>query len=303
MTTSFRDELRNTFRSGDTLNILLLLNVGVFLIIRIIDALLGLFMVSNFGSENLVGYFAVPASPGNLLLKPWTLITYQFLHYDFLHILFNLLWLFWMGKIFAEYLGMKKLLSVYILGGIAGAILFIIAYNTFPLFSNSVSHAQALGASASVLAITVAIAAFVPDYTVHLMFLGPVRLKYIALVSILLDIISISGSNAGGHIAHLGGAIFGFVYATNLKKGKNIASWLERIVEWLKNIFGKRKRKVVKKERPLTDEDFLHNRKVTQEKIDSILEKISRSGYGSLTNEEREMLFTFSNTKNSDTNG
>ncbi|HLG35068.1 MAG TPA: rhomboid family intramembrane serine protease [Bacteroidia bacterium] len=302
MATSFRDELRNTFRSGDTLNILLLLNVGVFLVIRIIDAVLGLFMVSYFGSETLVSYLAVPASPDNLLWKPWTLITYQFLHYDFLHILFNLLWLFWMGKIFVEYLGMKKLLSVYILGGIAGAILFIIAYNLFPLFGSTVSQAQALGASASVLAITVAIAVFVPDYTIHLLLIGPVRLKYLALVTILLDIISISGSNAGGHIAHLGGAIFGFVYASNLKKGINIAQWFETFAQWLKSLPGKRKMKVVKKARPLSDEDFLHNKKVTQEKIDDILEKISRSGYGSLTSEERDMLFNFSNTKNSDVN-
>ena len=300
MATSFRDELRNTFRSGDTLNILLLLNVGVFLALRIIDALLGLFMVSSFGSVTLVNIFAVPASLPNLLMKPWTLITYQFLHYDFLHILFNLLWLFWMGKIFSEYLGMKKLLSVYVLGGIAGAALFIFAYNVFPLFSNSLSQAQALGASASVLAVTVAIAVFVPDYTVHLLLIGPVRLKYLALVTILLDLISVSGSNAGGHIAHLGGAIFGFLYSANLKKGNDIASWFEKIVEWLKNIPGKRKMKVVRNKRALSDEDYMHNKNVTQEKIDSILEKISRSGYGSLTAEERDLLFNFSNKKNSD---
>jgi membrane associated rhomboid family serine protease len=302
MITSFRDELRNTFRSGDTLNILLLLNVGVFLILRIIDAVLGLFMVSGFGSESLLSILAVPAHLNSLLLKPWTLLTYQFLHYDFLHILFNLLWLFWMGKIFAEYLGMKKLLSVYILGGIAGAVLFILAYNIFPLFSGIISQAQALGASASVLAITIAIAAFIPDYTIHLLFFGAVRLKYLALVTILLDLISISGSNAGGHIAHLGGAIFGFVYATNLKKGTNIASWFEKIIQWLRSLTVKRKLKVVKKPRPLSDEDYLHNKKVTQEQIDTILEKISRSGYGSLTSAEREQLFTYSNKKNSDVN-
>jgi membrane associated rhomboid family serine protease len=297
MSTSFRDELRNTFRSGDTLNILLLVNVGVFLLIRIIDAVLGLFMVTGFGSDTLVNFLAVPASIGNLLFEPWTLLTYQFLHYDFLHILFNLLWLFWMGRIFTEYLGTKKLLSVYILGGIAGAVLFIFAYNIFPLFRNSISEAQALGASASVLAVTVAIAAFVPDYTLHLIFLGPVRLKYIALVSILIDLISISGSNAGGHIAHLGGAIFGFVYASNLKKGINIAGWFEKFVGRMKSILWKKKLKVVKKARSLSDEDFLHNKKVTQEQIDFILEKISRSGYGSLTSEERNILFNYSNKK------
>ena len=302
MSTSFRDELRSTLRSGDTLNILILLNVGVFLFLHIIDAVLKLFMVTDFGSSSLINFFAVPASLNNLIWKPWTLITYQFLHYDFFHILFNLLWLFWMGKIFAEYLGMKKLLSTYILGGIAGAVFFMLAYNIFPRFSNSVSEAQALGASASVLAITVAIATLIPDYTVHLFLLGPVKLKYLALATILLDLINISGSNAGGHIAHLGGAVFGYVYITNQKKGNNIALWFEKLIERLAGLFSRSKMKVIKKDRPLSDEEYLHNKKASQEKIDSILEKISRSGYGSLTSEERNMLFNYSSNKNSDIN-
>ena len=302
MATSFRDELRNTLRSGDTLNILLLLNVGVFLLLHILDAVLKLFMIPSFGSETVLNFLAVPAALPRLLYRPWTIVTYQFLHYDFLHILFNLLWLFWMGRIFTEYLGMKKLLSVYILGGIAGAFLFIVAYNLFPLFAEDVLHAQALGASASVLAITIAIATLVPDYTVHLFLFGPVRLKYLALVTVLLDLINISGSNAGGHIAHLGGAIFGFIYVINHKRGINIAKWFETTLQWLKGFRGKSKLKVVKKARPLSDEDYLHNKKVTQETIDSILEKISRSGYGSLTSEEKNILFNFSNGKNSDVN-
>jgi len=298
MATSFREELRNTLRSGDTLNILLLLNVGVFLLLHIADAVLKLFMVSSFGSSTLVNLFSVPASLNNLLWKPWTLITYQFLHFDFFHILFNLLWLYWMGKIFAEYLGMKKLLSTYILGGIAGAIFFIIAYNIFPLFRADVSQAQALGASASVLAITIAIATLIPDYTVHLFLFGAVRLKYIALVSVLLDLINVSSSNAGGHIAHIGGAVFGYIYISNYKKGRNISLWFDKLADGIKSIFSRRKLRVIKKARPLNDEEYLHNKNASQEKIDSILEKISRSGYGSLSNEERNLLFDISKDKN-----
>src|SRR5260221_13307060 len=175
MASSFRDELRQALSSGDTLNILLLTNVIVFLFINILDAFLKLLTVESFVPA-LVGVLAVPASLSKLLIKPWTLITYQFLLFNFFHILFNMLWLFWMGKIFAEYLGMKKLLSTYILGGIAGAIFFILAYNIFPLFRNEILQAQALGASASVLAITIAIATLVPDYTVHLFLIGAVPL-------------------------------------------------------------------------------------------------------------------------------
>lgn len=294
---SFRDELRHSFRSGDTLNILLLINVIVFLIIHILDAVLKLFLVEGFGSVTLVNFFSVPASLSKLAVEPWTLVTYQFLHFGFFHILFNLLWLFWMGRIFTEYLGTKKLLSTYILGGIAGALLFIAAYNVFPLFRGEVISAQALGASASVLAIAIAIAAYIPDYTVHLILIGPVRLKYIALVTILLDLISISGSNAGGHIAHLGGALYGYVFAMNLKKGKNIAAWFDRLADRIRNLLSGKKMKVVKKARPLSDEEYMHNKKVSQERIDIILDKISRSGYGSLTSEERDILFNYSNKK------
>ena len=297
MASSFRDELRQTLRSGDTLNILLLINVIVFLFVNILDAFLKLLTIDSFASGTLLNLCSVPASLSRLIVKPWTLITYQFLHLNFFHILFNLLWLFWMGKIFAEYLGMKKLLSTYILGGIAGAILFIIAYNVFPLFSQEISVAQALGASASVLAITLAIAAYIPDYTVHLILIGPVRLKYIALVSVLLDLISVSGSNAGGHIAHLGGALYGYIFAMNLKKGKNISSWFDLLVEKIKLLFTARRMKVIKKDRPLRDDEYLHNKKVSQERIDSILDKISHSGYGSLTSEERDILFNYSNKK------
>jgi hypothetical protein len=174
-------------------------------------------------------------------------------------------------------------------------ILFIVAYNVFPLFDQEVTVAQALGASASVLAITVAIAAYIPDYTLHLILIGPVKLKYIALVTVLLDLVSVSGDNAGGHIAHLGGALYGYIFAMNLKRGKNIAGWFDRMSDRIKNLFSRRKMKVVKKARPLSDEDYLHNKKISQERIDSILDKISRSGYGSLTAEERDILFNYSN--------
>jgi hypothetical protein len=177
-----------------------------------------------------------------------------------------------------------------------GAVFFITGYSVFPLFREA-PELPMLGASASVLAITFAIATYIPNYTVHLILFGPVQLKYIALISVILDLLRISGDNAGGHMAHLGGALYGYIFALNLKKGKNMASWFDRLADKIKGLFSSRKMKVVKKPRPLTDEEFLHNKKVSQERIDSILDKISRSGYGSLTAEEREMLFNYSNKK------
>jgi membrane associated rhomboid family serine protease len=293
---SFRDELRQAFRNGDTLNILILINVIVFLLFYVLDAVMKLFLLEKFGTGTLAGILVVPATFPELIFKPWSLITYQFLHGGFFHILFNMLVLFWMGKIFVEYLGMKKLLSTYILGGIAGALLFIISYKVVPLYKQWPAVPM-LGASASVMAIAIAIASYIPDYVIHITLIGRVRLKYVALAFIVIDLMSISGSNGGGHMAHLGGALYGYLFAMNLKKGTNIASWFDSMADGIKNIFSSRKMKVVKKARPLTDDEYLHNQKVNQERVDSILDKISRSGYGSLTAEERDILFNYSNKK------
>jgi len=161
----------------------------------------------------MVAYWlALPADFGQLILKPWSIITYMFLHEGFLHIAFNMLILYFGGQIFLQFLDAKKLIGTYILGGISGGLLFILTFNIFPVFNEIVSGALALGASASVMAVLIAIAAYVPNYTVRLMLLGNVKLKYIALFYVIMDIISIPQGNAGGHIAHLGGAFFGFYF-------------------------------------------------------------------------------------------
>lgn len=200
------------------------------------------------------------------------------------------------GKIFTEYLGQKKLTAVYFLGAISGAVLYILFFNVFPLFENVVDSSFALGASASVLAITIAAATLLPDYTIYLLLIGPVKLKYIAGITVLLDLLSMSGGNAGGHIAHLGGALFGFIYIKQLKKGNDIAAWFIRITDFIQNKFsGKPKMKVAySKKQKTNDEEFLAAKKSNQEIIDQILDKISKSGYGSLTKEEKDLLFKVS---------
>jgi membrane associated rhomboid family serine protease len=288
---AFSDNLKSQLRSSDTLQKLILVNVAVYLLFQVLKAVMQLFMNSLDTYFIPSQWLAVPASVSSLIKKPWTLVTYMFYHEQFFHILFNMLWLYWMGKIFQEYLGSKKLFSTYILGGISGAILYILAYNFFPLFSNSVGYSYALGASAGVLAITIATATLLPEYRIGIMFIGPVALKYIAVVTVFLDLISVSGSNAGGHIAHLGGALFGFMYVRQLKQGRDLAKWFNNMMDGLANVFRGRSKMKVSYKRPRRDEDFVSDKKARQERTDAILDKISKSGYGSLTKEEREFLF------------
>ena len=288
---AFFGNIRSQLRTVDTLQRLLLVNVVVFLAVTFSKAIAGLFMVFLNVEKVISPWMAVPAYLPNLATHPWTIITYMFYHYEFFHILFNMLWLYWMGRIFQEYLGNKKLFSTYILGGISGALLYIIAYNIFPLFSNSLEMAVALGASASVLAITVAAATLVPEYRVGLLFIGAVPLKYIAIVTIALDVAQISSNNAGGHIAHLGGALFGFVYIRQLKHGKDIAAWFNNMMDRLVSGFSGRGHMKVKHRRFVPDEEYVMEKKAKQERVDAILEKISRSGYGSLSQEEKDFLF------------
>ena len=280
---SLSNKLNSSLKSGNALQRLLLVNVGQFLTIRITFAVTSLFNVPVFSFHDVSSWIAIPSNTSQLLLRPWSVFTYMFYHWDFLHLLFNMLWLYWMGAIILEYLGAKKLFGIYIMGGLFGALAYVIAFNSFPIFANSVNVSFALGASASVLAITVAAATLLPDYPVSLMFIGNVALKWIAVVSVLLDVINISGDNAGGHIAHLGGALFGFIYIRSLRNGTNLTKWMEILSD---RFSGKRGKK--------SDEDFALHKKAKQEQMDEILDKINKSGYGSLSQSEKDFLFQMS---------
>lgn len=288
---SIAREIKDSFKFGSNLTKIIYINLAVFIIFNLIK--LFFFFGQTPMSDSLAQYLAVPADTTALQSKPWTLFTYMFFHQDFLHILFNLLWLYWFGQIFLEYLSQKNLVGVYILGGLSGGIVYIIAFNALSVFSEMVPMAIALGASASVLAIVIAISTLKPNHTIYLLFLGAVKLKYLALFTVLLDIISIPTSNAGGHIAHIGGALFGFLYASAYMKGFDLA----RPVTWIMNLFDfKRKPKShLKVNYRKTGDDLEYNkRKVEQQaNLDVILDKIAKTGYDSLSKEEKETLFKF----------
>jgi len=282
------DEIKESFKEGSALTRLIYINLAVFLAVRIANV----FYFFSGMPFPFLDWLALPADFATLGSRPWTLITYMFLHFDFLHILFNLLWLFWMGQIFLSYFDQNKLVSVYLLGGISGGLFYVAGYNLFPVFSQIVSDSRLLGASASVIAIVVALAVYVPNHTIHLMFIGPVRLKYLALFSILLYIISISTSNAGGNLAHLGGAFWGMIYMLQYKRGMDMGKGINKLLSAIGNLFKpKPKVKISYRKPPVDDIDYNRQKNRDQEKMNKILEKISKSGYDSLTQEEKEILF------------
>lgn len=279
------------FKQNNMLNKLIYVNLAVFVLVKLVDIML---MLSGIKVENpLVDWFMVYAGWHNFITHPWGIITYMFLHQEFMHILFNLLWLFWFGQIFLEYFSNRQLLNVYLCGGIAGALLFILCYNVFPTFN--ATYACALGASAAVYAVVLAVAAYVPNYTVFVLFLGQIRIKWIAIFSVISDIALLKSGNAGGHIAHIGGALFGMWYIIYLKRGTDITAWLGRIIDWLVTHFNfqrKPKMKVTYKRRGETDYEYNKRRYDNQKEIDAILDKIAKSGYDGLTDDEKRKLFT-----------
>jgi len=299
------DSLKQLLRQKSALSLLIMVNIIVFIIINVISLFFFLYQINpennqSVGISKIIGWLAVPSNIHSLFLKPWTLISYMFLQENILHLLFNILVLYFSGKIFLEYLNKQQLLLTYFLGGIFGAILYIASYNIFPAFHDSLPYSVALGSSASVLAILIAIATYIPNYQVNLMFIGKLKLKYIAITFVLLDILSIEKENPGGHIAHLGGALWGFSYINiflkNLALDKN--SKKNNFKDILKYFNFKKKshlKEVYSNKRPLTDEEYNFIKSQRQKKIDNILDKISKSGYSSLTKEEKELLFKNSN--------
>lgn len=283
------DDIKQTFKEGSALTRLIYINLGVFLVIKLIGVLF--FLIGQ--PLLLVKWLSVPSDTAALLRRPWTPVTYMFLHTGFLHLIFNILGLYWFGKLFLYRFEGEKLLSVYLLGGLAGALLYVLAYNISPALSSV--NALLLGASASVFAILVAIAVYDPQREIHLFFIGKFPLKYIAAFYVLLSVLSISTSNPGGNIAHVGGALWGWFYIAQLRKGKDWGAGLVEAIGKMESLFKKPKKrmKVSFKQQtpPRDDHEYNRMKHEQQEEINRILEKIAESGYEKLTKEEKEILF------------
>ncbi len=289
------DEFKNAFqRPNNGLVQLIIINVVVYVALSVLKV-----FALWFGFESVFvavyDQFSLPSSFFEFLHRPWTLITYFFSHsmIQFLHILFNMLVLYWFGRIFTEYLGSDKLIAVYVLGGIAGGLIYLMAYNLIPNPPEFLSRGTGLvGASAAIFAVMVAIATLLPDYTVFLMFLGPVKIKYIAAVYIFLSFVGSVGSNAGGEIAHLGGAFIGFVYTKQLQAGVNWGGWVTYLLDGIKGLLRPRpKVKVSYRKSDAGGQRPTAGSGISQKEIDDILDKISDGGYESLSKDEKEKLF------------
>jgi len=268
------------FRSGNALYLFIAINVLVFLGIGTLSLVTALGFTDMPVSAYVLSWLQLPGSAMSWLYKPWTIFTYMFTQQGLFHVLFNMLWLFWLGIIFLDFLKQRQFVFVYLAGGVVGGFLFLLAYNLVPVFRGSALSTALIGSSACVSAVVFATATLLPDYTIRMLFFGNVKLKYLALAFIVIDVLAIAGLNAGGSIAHIGGALFGHVYIRRLKSGYD---WSRILGE------GRRKRKmrVIRNEVVPPEEPLVPN----QEVVDRILDKISQSGYDSLTKAEKDVLF------------
>lgn len=278
------ENIKYRFKNAGIVEQLIYINISLFIL-----TLLATVFSSWFESNNniIVEWFSLHPNIDTFLTKPWTIVTYGFIHGGFLHLFFNLMILFYIGNLFLEYFSPKQLIYFYVLGSLFGGILFLTSFNFIPLFKHNTS--PLVGASAGVLAIFIGIATHLPNYQLKIRFIGYVHLWKVALVFILLDLVQLSGSNAGGHFAHLGGALFGYLYVSSLPNKE--VSFLSKIAA----LFKKEERKSTLKtvhnsgKKPLKTGNLSKNE--NQKKVDVILDKIGKSGYDTLTKEEKDFLF------------
>jgi membrane associated rhomboid family serine protease len=301
---SFVDELKREFSKTDNALIkIILINLFVFLFLLVAKVILTLSGASMV-YHTLLQYVILPANLPTFAYQPWTLFSYFFAHEDLFHILFNMLFFYWFGRLINEYLGTRRLVALYVLGGIVGGITYIAIYNLVPYFQEVVATSKLLGASGAAFAVAVAASTLLPNYYFNLIFLGPIKIKYIALFYIILSFAQSIGPNAGGNLAHLGGALFGFLFIKALKGGNDLGRPIYFLMDTWEGLFKKRPSlRVTHRSKSVyqgsVSSTFTKSTKASQsyteipdqDEIDSILDKISKSGYESLSREEKQKLF------------
>lgn len=292
------DELIAKFRAADIVRKYIYANVLVYIIL----VLIGVFSVllnCPLLASTVNSWFELPASWVSLAQRPWTIFTYMFVHGGVMHILWNMFALYVFGRIFLDFFSVRHFVGVYVLGGVFGALFFVVAYNLFPYFAGVVGTAHLVGASAAVIAIVVATAMRSPEYRINLLLIGSVKLSTFAIVTVLLSVLLLSGDNAGGNFAHLGGAFAGYLFAFLLGKGTDITDVVNRPFDWVKIFFSGKAFKHRKKgkftynagAKRSSDYEYNARKKADEAVIDAILEKIKKGGYASLSEEEKRRLF------------
>jgi len=307
MMNSVFDDFKNAWhKPNNGLAQIIIINVGVFVtlgILAVISTLTGTEKIFDLAYKQ----FTIPAPIKEFITRPWTIITYAFAHSfsNLWHIIMNMLVLYWFGRVFVDFMGSQRLINLYILGAIAGGLTYLLVYNLVPFYSDRINTFDGMvGASAAVYAITVATATYWPDHKFYLLFFGPVKISYIAAFVVFISILGSIGPNAGGNLAHLGGALIGYIYAKQLSKGNELGKWVFKTMQFVKSFFVKSPNiKVSHRQKKSKKSTFSSPKtsakktksEINQDEIDKILDKISERGYDSLTKEEKEKLFNASN--------
>ena len=290
---NFREKLFYRFQQFNVAEKLIVFNVIFFVLPLLINTFLFLFKIPI---DSYTVWFELSSSFSELVFKPWTLISYSFLHSGFFHLFFNMYIFLFTSRLFLNLFKSNSLLNVYFLGVIFGGLLFLFSYNFFPAFENSKPYM--IGSSAGVMSLLIFMSTYSPNLEVRLIIFN-IKLLYIGIAFMMLDVIQIPYGNAGGHIAHLGGALLGFIYANKLKNGVDIGLPFERIIFKLFNLFQFNKTKMNVAFKNKSNKKFSgrndNNSKTHQKKIDEILDKISSSGYESLSKKEKDFLFKAGN--------
>lgn len=312
---SIWDDVKQQFSYGNMIIRLIIVNVSIFLIINLMKVFLHHGGAPDNWYDRILGWFKISSNPLEVLTHPWSIITHMFMHEGFWHILWNMLFLYWFGRILGDLLGDKRILPIYVLGGLAGALAFFVSVNLLP-YGAAGTH-TALGASAGIMAIVVAAGMIAPDYSLRLILLGDVKLKYIVVAVIVLDLIGTAGDiNTGGHFAHLGGALMGYIFISQLQSGRDLSEPLNNFFDRIVNFFRSVNEPALRPKRKgpkvvHRNEDKIknhHQRGKTghrsdrsksvdgshQDKLDAILDKIKKEGYDSLSEAEKEFLFNAS---------
>ena len=290
------DDLKLQYNIGGVANKMIYWNVGLFALPFLLN---GIFSLSNI-NKDAFDFISLASNPEELLWKPWSLISYAFFHGGFFHILFNMLVLNFSSRLFLTYFSSKQYLSLYFSGIIFSGIIFIICYFLFP----SLAHLNVtlIGASGTIMAIFFAVAAFNPLLEIRLMFIGNVKIWHIAFAYLVLDFINLGLENTGGSIAHIGGALFGYLFVKQIQQGTDITYWFTAIMDSFSNLFSSNKnsfKKIHRNPKPVnvvkpTSKIVMKDK--SQQQIDEILDKISKSGYDSLSSSEKEFLFKAGNS-------
>jgi membrane associated rhomboid family serine protease len=322
---SIWDDVKREFSYGNTITRIIIVNVAVFVVVVLVKLIIHAANADTATAvkaiDRFVGFLALASDGKYLLFRPWSIFTHMFLHEGVWHILWNMLFLYWFGRIVGDFIGNQRVLPIYLLGGLSGAVVYLFISNVLPIFMNHIPPifdmgTYALGASAAVMGIVVAAGVISPDYIIRLLFFGDVKLKYIVGALVLLDLVALSNlNNTGGAFAHLGGAIMGWLFVRRLRDGNDWAQPVNSLLEYVSGGFASKKntnrgpRMAYKNpNRPTpsaSKSDVKTSRKTTttttdktdlpyQERLDAILDKIKQSGYDSLTSEEKEFLFNAS---------